>query len=223
MISLAGNVLFFVALLAVAVACSALGLSVGTLFPEWSSVRACWLPFGIGFGAMTVAWGLVLRRWGLFRFLAALDHELLHVIAAILTGGKVLNMSVTSLGEGTVVVDRPNRVISVAPYWISLPLAAALVAASFAPAELFMPCAGVLGALSAYHLIRVATTCSPAQPDFRQTTYPVGLMAVVLANLVLAGLVASVATLQFDGGAFYIETLVEGVLSIPTLAGITRT
>ena len=222
MISLLGNLVFFTLLLFLPVAGVTLALSLDHLVPVWTESRAEWMPFGIGFASMAVGWGLLLRRWGLYRFLVSLDHELLHVLAAILTGGKVLNMSVTSLGEGTVVVDRPNRLISMAPYWISLPLLCALAVAAVAPSELVQLGAGLLGAMFAYHLIRVGTTCLPGQPDFRQTTYPLGLVVVVLVNALLAGLVASVVTRQLEGGSAYLETLYESARSIPALAGITR-
>jgi len=180
-------------------ATAALGVGVFTFamaLPElasgWVSPAANWIPFLVGAAGFFAVWGLALRRWGGYRLLTTLDHELLHAAAAALTGGRVSSLSATAAGQGAVTVQRPNPFVALAPYLLSWPLLGAGLLALVMRGGGHPWLTAVLGAATAYHLIRVASTCRPGQPDFRHTTYPLGLLWTVGGNALLLGAIAAV-------------------------------
>jgi len=182
-----------------AAATAALGVGVITFtmaLPElasrWATPASRWVLFGAGAAGFVAAWSFALRTWGGFRLLTTLDHELLHAAVAALTGGRVSSLSATAAGQGSVTVQRPNPFVALAPYLLSGPLLAACLLALAMPGGGHPWATAGLGAATAYHLIRVASTCRPGQPDFRHTTYPLGLLWTVGGNALLLGAIAAV-------------------------------
>lgn len=209
---------FVVASVALAAALGGLIASADHLWFYWRTGDGAWSAFGVGFGMYVAAWALLLRRWPVYRFIATLDHELVHVGAALLTGARVVNMNVSALGQGAVTVERSNPLVAIAPYLVSVPLIAGLAAVAASPRMHAVHAAEFVGVLGAYHLLRIAETCRPSQPDFRATTFPVGLAWVIACNALLAGLAVSVMTARAPGAVHYTQILVHGAYDLSEVA-----
>ncbi len=214
------KVAFGIASLALAGAALALALSAPALLGAWLGESRTWVSFAAGTCTFFALWWLVLRRLDACGLAAALDHELVHALAALPTGGRVRTLSASALGQGSVTLERPNPFVAIAPYLVSLPLGAGLLVTLLAPSAGSLAVGAGLGALCGYHLARVVETCRPGQSDFDHTTYPVGLAWTVAGNALLLGLVASVATGRGAGGMSYVATLAQQLAALPGRLGL---
>jgi hypothetical protein len=212
---------FGIAIGGLALSVVALVLSAPILVARWSRSVQGWVPLCAGAVAYLATWRIFLRRRGAYLLLSTLDHELLHTLVAMLTGGRVTTLSVTAAGQGTVTVAQPNPLVALAPYTLSFPLLATLALGLALPDVGRAPVAAALGVTTSYHLVRVATSCVPEQPDFRHSTFPLGLVWALGCNALLLGLIASVAGEGADGARDYVATLVQQLAGLPTRMGWT--
>jgi hypothetical protein len=161
------------------------------LAPDWFASLRPWLPLAAGAAGYAALYAVVLRRNPLYRFAATLDHELVHVLVGVVTGGRVHTMSVSALGHGEVGLQRVGALTAVAPYVLTLPLLAVFAVQLVAPLSWAVPLGAVTGVAAAYHAIRVVRTAHPGQPDFAFTTYPLALVWVGCGLALWAALLAS--------------------------------
>ena len=191
----------------------------GTL-EEWAGSIAACHAFLAGAGGLVVLL-VALRaigRWGSFRFLNTLDHELVHVLFGYLTLSGVSNLSVSGLGSGSVVMERTNFVVALAPYLLTLPLLATVLFHLAAPASMEFWTLLFLGGASTYHVFSVVTHSRPGQKDFSHTTYPLGLLWVLSGLFCVLGVLVGLVLDQGDGAVdFLVEAWQEGVSAATSL------
>jgi len=166
-------------------------LAVDDVAPSWFASATPWLPFIGGSLAWSALYVIVARRNALYRFMATLDHELVHVLVGVLTGGRVRTMSISAMGQGQVGLQRVGALTAIAPYVLTLPLLGVFVVQLVAPATWSLPLGIATGVAAAYHVIRIVRTARPSQPDFAFTTYPLGLVWVVCGLVLWAALLSS--------------------------------
>jgi hypothetical protein len=123
------------------------------------------------------------------QFIETLDHELMHVLAGLMTGRKVRSINVSRDGTGTTTMEGSNLLVRMAPYFMSLPLAIALaIGLIFWNSTPSLLGKGVLAAIFAYHGARLSRSVGPHQTDFRSTGFVIGLL-LTLAMLAIVGAV----------------------------------
>ena len=116
-------------------------------------------------------------------------HELAHVLAAWLFGGKVKKFKVTSAG-GHVVVTKTNFLIVLAPYF--LPIYAVLISLAFIGLRLFFDLHPymvwfhlLLGAAYAFHITLTWHALKGHQLDIARSGYLFSAAVIWLGNIVV--------------------------------------
>jgi hypothetical protein len=148
------------------------------------------------------AWGAVYALLPRPMRLYVLAHELTHALAAWCQGRRVRRLRVGST-SGSVTVDRPNWLITLAPYFF--PLYAALVAAGFGVGDTLWGWRshavwfhGLLGAAYAFHVTFTLQALGSAQSDLVREGTLFSLVVIWIGNV--AVLVVSVPLLTTGAG-----------------------
>ena len=176
---------------------------------SWFATGGPWRIFGLTFCTFLAAYAAGMGRLRLFRFLATLDHESIHAFFGAITFAGVQDMHVSSSGEGSTSLERPNFLAAIAPYVVSQPLVFAISLYAILPAQ--TPVLDVmLGIAFAYHVVRVvADTASHGKTDFRHATLPGSALWLVASFLFFGGLVAALVTGRWSGAMEYVNAIVE--------------
>jgi hypothetical protein len=143
--------------------------------------------FVIGFSAMTCIY-FTLPRWN---WLYVFGHETTHVIAVLMSGGKVSEFKVSSKG-GHIATDTMTAWIALAPYILPFyPLIVGLVwfLARWLWPSLLAPWEWAFvmfwGLTWAFHLCFTASLLKTDQPDFASQGYFFSIVVVLLCNLLI--------------------------------------
>ncbi len=173
-------------------------LSTGAaLLETWFHEPLGWLPFTLGAAAYAALWKWYWRGSSSYGFVTTLDHELVHVLAAWLTGSRVDNLNATALGGGKVNIQGSNGIISMAPYLMSIGLLLAMLLTAIASSTVLPLLRPMLGVAWAYHCFKVFDQARPRQTDFRWTTWPLAVPVVIASGLLTTGMVLA---LHHGGG-----------------------
>jgi hypothetical protein len=186
-------------------------VAVGAVFVLPGALSAVWalrvsiashvdqaLPVVVGAAAYLVAYWLVLRRRFMPSFFPVLEHELTHVLFALLTFHRVKGISVGWRGGGvTRIVGGANWLILIAPYFFPTLSVAAAGLCALAPSNLRVPASGIFGATLGYHAISTWRETHREQTDLKVCGFAFAAMILPAANLVALG---SVIALVLDGG-----------------------
>jgi hypothetical protein len=116
-------------------------------------------------------------------------HEASHIVASMLSGHSVRELYVSAAGNGHVMTNQSNILVSLAPYSMSLAPMLLLIVASFVRPEVALVFVGSAGFLFGDHLVSVVRDFRPYQPDIqRHGTLP-SLCFVALFNVISVSLV----------------------------------
>jgi hypothetical protein len=147
------------------------------------------LGFALGFSAMTCIY-FTLPRWN---WLYVFGHESTHVLAVLMSGGKVSEFKVSSSG-GHVATDKMSAWIALSPYIVPFyPLVAGLLwvlacwlrPLSLAPWEWAF--VTFWGLAWAFHLCFTVNLLKTDQPDFASQGYFFSIVVILLCNLLIIG------------------------------------
>lgn len=131
---------------------------------------------------------LVLRRIGRIRqvlcFLATLEHELVHVFAAILCGGKLVSLTVSPQAGGAACVTKSNFLVRLSPYCVPflaffVLLLSFLLSADFKPVGLMCS-----GAMYGNYAVGAFSSMS-IQPDIQNSGGLLAYPFIFATNLVV--------------------------------------
>ena len=136
-------------------------------------------------------------------FLYVLGHELMHAVATLFSGGKVVGMKVSSR-EGTLRTTTPNAFVMLAPYLI--PGYTILIAILYFLSSFFMDVTKssglfifLVGFSLMFHLAYTAQSTREKQSDLLKTGYLFSISFIYIVNLVI---VFATITLLFKGVSF---------------------
>lgn len=155
-----------------------------------------------------------------------LGHELTHVLAVWLSGGKVERMRVGHSG-GQVVATKINTFIALAPYLV--PIYSVMVGVVYVVAGLFVDASpyyrwmlGLLGFTWAFHLSFTCWMIPLRQPDLEYGGQFFSLVVIVLVNVgLLSGLLIA-ASPEVTLGVFGREVLRNAGEMVEFLGGVVR-
>ena len=137
---------------------------VGSLSYGLVSELATWLSdslsstlrmFFIALSSSLALYAVWLRRSSILSFWMAFDHELAHLLAAVVSLHKVRSFSVSDAGRGGVVTDRRTFMIEQAPYVATVPMIVLLVIVLASDPAPTWWLAIILGTSLAYHFTSV--------------------------------------------------------------------
>lgn len=161
--------------------------------------------------AMIVAWFTVPGFYG--SFLSIFEHEVTHMLFAVLTFHSPGNMTINQgVGGSFSFRGRGNWLIALAPYFF--PTFAVLVMA----ASLFYTWTkeplpnqywAVFGVMTGYHLASTLLEIHPKQTDFKVAGYVFSLFFLPGANLISYGLLLSFACYGSVGIGRFIRALID--------------
>ena len=144
-------------------------------------------------------------------FLSILEHELTHMVFAILTCHSPHDINVKrGVGGNFIYTGKGNWLISIAPYFF--PTSAVFVILL----GLFYPLMGetfpnfywlILGLMTGYHLISTLDEIHLQQTDFKSAGYLFSILFLPTANLICYGLLLSFACYGFQGFEIFISEL----------------
>jgi hypothetical protein len=189
----------------------------------WITVPAWYFCTGV---LLMTGWFFTKLLRGAFLYVYVLGHELTHILFIWLFRGRVSDWGVSRDG-GYVTTDKSNIVIALAPYFV--PLWAALAVLIYAAVAFFwpMPAAaekaifGVTGFCWAFHLLWTLWMIPRDQPDLKENGTFLSLVIIYLINLLLLSSLMCLAsgTLGFRGfglewvsNAVHFNDLVRGWL-----------
>lgn len=149
-------------------------------------------------------------------FLAVLEHELTHMLFAILTFHTPQNIHINRDGSGYFsYLGKGNWLIAIAPYFF--PTSAAIVILL----GIFYPLMGepfphfyfvILGFMTGYHLISTLDEIHLKQTDFQSAGYIFSILFLPGINLLIYGFLFSFACFGFKGWPLYIQELSKQIL-----------
>lgn len=177
---------FFIILVLLAAAIPAAVGSVRALPAMARLASHHWQTLAAFAGGFFVWWLLYLffRTRDNYRFLETLDHELVHILFALLTGGNVKSANISSLGSGSVEVERSNALVSIAPYFLSLPLLVLpILYTGYGPKSAYIANL-IAGWIVSYHILKTFDSLHPKQSDFAATTIPIAYILTLASLLV---------------------------------------
>ena len=144
-------------------------------------------------------------------FISILEHELTHMVFAILTCHSPHDINVKrGVGGNFIYTGQGNWLISIAPYFF--PTSAVLVILL----GLFYPFMGepfpnyywlILGLMTGYHLISTLDEIHLQQTDFKSAGYLFSILFLPTANLIFYGLLLSFACYGFPGFRIFLSEL----------------
>jgi len=144
-------------------------------------------------------------------FLSILEHEITHMLFAILTFHSPQDINVKrGFGGNFIYTGRGNWLISIAPYFF--PTSAALVIGAgglyallgqIPPDSYWL----ILGLMTGYHLISTLDEIHLGQTDFKVAGYLFSLLFLPGINLITYGFLMAYACYGFSGFGTYFELL----------------
>ncbi len=150
-------------------------------------------PFAFGIvGGAGVAW-FTLRSTPM---LPVLEHELTHLLAALLFFRRPLALNASPEGGETVYEGRGSTFIRLAPYVVPTFTLLGLTLAPFIRAGYAKELAAVLGVTWGFHVYTGIVEAHPRQPDLQRA----GLMPSYLSVLGMGGVLYPLAALAAIGG-----------------------
>ena len=145
-----------------------------------------------GAAVYTLIWMALLRR-SRFSFFMTLEHELTHILFAILTFHRVTNLRVTMTRGGVMGFrGRGNWLITVAPYFVPL-TSLALILVQWLTPQWTDPLTVMVGAGFAYHLTSKAHQTHPGQSDLQKVGILFSWMLLPAAVLYFSAVVVAFA------------------------------
>lgn len=152
------------------------------------------LPFFAGLGLFAALWWLLLRRRGWGGFVETFEHELVHVVFALLTFHPVVGFKVTQRDGGEMRYrGEGNWLITISPYFFPTLCVATGIVLAFVPARSLPWWNGLLGAGFGFHLVSIFREAHREQPDLRRAGWLFTLLFLPAANLVSLGSVLAFA------------------------------
>ncbi len=144
-------------------------------------------------------------------FLAIMEHELTHMLFAVLTGHKPVDLEVNQNKGGYFSFQgQGNWLIALAPYFFPT-FAFVVMLASLAYMGLDKPLPdvywAVFGVMCGYHLASTILEIHPQQTDFKMAGYLFTILFLPGVNLVMYGLLVSYACLGWQGLPVFMNNL----------------
>lgn len=142
-------------------------------------------------------------------YLYVLGHEMMHVIATWVCGGKVQSFKVSN-SNGSVKTTKSNFFISLAPYFlpsyvIVFTLVYFILSLFFGTEKFAAGFVFALGAAVSFHLIMTAEVMRKEQSDIFENGYVFSLVLIFLFNTIVLALVFSWLFEQVTIGSFFKE------------------
>ena len=160
---------------------------------------------------MIVIWLLIPGLGG--SFLSILEHEVTHMLFAILTFHSPQDINVKrGFGGNFIYTGRGNWLISIAPYFFPTSAALVIGAGGFytllgqiPPYSYWL----ILGLMTGYHLISTLDEIHLGQPDFKAAGYLFSLLFLPGINLITYGVLMAYACHGFSGFKTYFRLLFQ--------------
>jgi hypothetical protein len=174
-------------------------LKIGWQLPWW---QGSLLWFAGGFAAYLIVQALFWKPL----FFYVMGHELTHALAALLHGGQVDDLRVSTKG-GQVKVNVSNFLVSLAPYFFPLYTAGAALIYVIA-AEPYRPWfVAVIGFTLAFHFALTLYSLKQHQSDLEEVGWLFAIPFIAAVNVIVTVLVLRlVAPQQLDLGNYFGET-----------------
>ena len=144
-------------------------------------------------------------------FLSIAEHELTHLLFALLTFHKIVGMEVEQDKGGHVqLTGKGNWLIALAPYFFPtfaiIILLIGVVYSSFGEEwpSFLLPS---FGFMVGYHICAVITQIHPKQTDFKAAGHLFSLMFLPGANMIFLGLLFAIALKKWEGIPLYFKYL----------------
>lgn len=146
-------------------------------------------------------------------FLAILEHEVTHMIFALLTGHKPVNLEVhQNKGGYFSFKGKGNWLIALSPYFFPT-FAFFVMMAGLIYKIMAQPLPdiywSVLGVMTGYHVASTLLEIHPKQTDFKIAGYLFTILFLPGINLIMYGLLLSYACLGWSGMPFFIQAVGE--------------
>lgn len=146
-------------------------------------------------------------------FLSILEHELTHMVFAILTFHSPHDINVQrGVGGNFIYTGNGNWLISIAPYFFptSSVLVILLGLFYFFMGQILPPHYwAILGVMTGYHLISTLDEIHLGQTDFKAAGYLFSILFLPAANLIFYGILLSFACYGFNGFPLFLSTIQE--------------
>lgn len=137
-------------------------------------------------------------------FIYILGHELMHAVTTLFSGGKVMDIKVSSKG-GIVQTTTPNFFVILAPYLI--PVYTVFIAVLYFLLSFFMDVSKystqfifLTGFTLMFHLAYTAQSIKEKQPDLIKAGYLFSITFIYIVNIVI---VFSIVSLLFKEASFF--------------------
>ena len=164
--------------------CVAFTISISHSISKWDFTEKSQLIFFGGVLTYFVLHLLFLRPV----FVHVIGHEMTHALWALVFGGRVKSMEVSSEG-GNVVVDKTNFIITLAPYFFPI-YTIILIALYFLIKPEYLPyIVFFIGFTWSFHIMLTIYSLRVKQTDFKESGFLFSLTFVYLMNIFILSLI----------------------------------
>jgi hypothetical protein len=159
-----------------------------------------WPSVLIGGAVFVPLWAVARRQIPVaVEYLATLEHELTHIVVALLFLKRPLSLRVTAREGGEVMLTGGNLWITLAPYFLPSTTFLLLPVGLLLGREHQPLLLAAIGATVSYHILSTWSEMRIVQSDFRKAGILQSLWLLPVANLVLYGSVGAYVANSFDG------------------------
>ncbi len=173
------------------------------------------LAFGAGMAAYAAVFFVIMR--GEHSFLSTAEHELTHLLFAVLTFHKPVDLDIGTRSNGGYVAfkGKGNWLITITPYFFPLFAVILMFLFPFFKGTRSMATSfdAVFGFFVCYHFLSVFQELHPQQTDLHKAGPAFCLCFLPGANLITAGLLLGFANMQGKGMTTFINLLYRRAIS----------
>jgi hypothetical protein len=169
-----------------------------------------WKTFLIGCVVMIPIWFFILRK---NYFINTFEHELTHLIVGLFFFKRPAGFVVTENEGGATYLYGGNFFIKLAPYYLPIFSIFIIPIILIVDQRFHLTLIGLLGFITAYHILSTIQEFSYKQPDIQESGYLFATVFLIFANLLIYSCIIIFVSTGFNGVIGYFSNIYSTLIN----------